>query len=278
MTGIVKVGTGAGQLVMPLVTSMLIAAYDWRASYIIIGTIMMFLLIVFAQLLRRDPARMGLSPDGNSAIHTMSPESIGAGSYTHEALRTRQFWTICLAYLAIVYSLLTIIVHIVPHATDISISGTAAAGILSVIGGISMVGRVVIGVAIDRIGSKSSMIICLILLISAFLWMQLAGELWRLYLFAVVYGFSHGGLFTISSPIIAEHFGLRSHGTLFGVVIFISFVGGAVGSVIAGYIFDITASYNLAFWICTAMSAIALGLILSLRTIRQNKEITGESL
>jgi MFS family permease len=141
-----------------------------------------------------------------------------------------------------------------------------------------MVGRVVIGVAIDRIGSKSSMIICLILLISAFLWMQLAGELWRLYLFAVVYGFSHGGLFTISSPIIAEHFGLRSHGTLFGVVIFISFVGGAVGSVIAGYIFDITASYNLAFWICTAMSAIALGLILSLRTIRQNKEITGESL
>lgn len=238
----------------------------------------MFLLIIIGQLLRRDPASMGLLPDGNRVTQTVSLEAIETSSYPHEALRTRQFWTICLAYFAIMYSLSTIMLHIVPHATDIRISGTLAASVLSVIGGISMAGRFVIGATIDRIGSKSSVVICLVLLISALLWLQLASELWMLYLFAIVYGFSHGGLYTVISPIVAEYFGLRSHGALFGIVVFIYMLGGATGPVIAGYIFDITTSYNLAFWICTASSAIALGLILSLRTISKDKEITRENL
>ncbi len=100
-----------------------------------------------------------------------------------------------------------------------------------------------------------------------------------LYLFAVVYGFGHGGLLTVISPIVAEHFGLRSHGAIFGIVFFSTMVGGALGPVIAGYIFDITASYSLAFWICTMVSAITLGLILSLRPARPDiREIARESI
>jgi len=269
MTGIAKVGTGAGQLVMPLVASMLIAAHGWRTSYIIIGAIVMVLLISFGQLLRRDPARMGLLPDGERESQTASSEPAEAGFYLHEALRTRQFWTICLAFLATMFCLLIIMVHIVPHATDIGVSSTTAAGILSAIGGISMAGRFAIGIAIDRIGNRLSMIICLILIILALLWMQLARELWMLSLFAVVYGFGHGGLLTVISPIVAEYFGIRAHGALFGIVFFSTMVGGAAGPVIAGYIFDTTESYSLAFWICTAVAAIALGLILSLRQIRR---------
>jgi len=69
VTGIVKVGTGAGQLIMPLVASLLIAAFDWRLSYIIIGVLAMLLLILVAQLLQRDPARMGLLPDEGVLEH-----------------------------------------------------------------------------------------------------------------------------------------------------------------------------------------------------------------
>jgi len=279
MTGIVKVGTGAGQLVMPLVASMLIAANGWRTSYIIIGAIVMVLLTSMGQLLRRDPACMGLLPDGNRETQTESSKPAETGCYLHEALHTRQFWTICLAFFATMFCLQLIMVHIVPHATDISISPTTAAGILSAIGGISMVGRFVIGIAIDRIGNRLSMIICLILLISALLWMQLARELWMLYLFAVVYGFGHGGLLTVISPIVAEYFGVRSHGALFGIVFFSTMVGGAIGSVIAGHIFDTTGSYSLAFWICNAVGALALVLILSLRQTKPNvRELPGESM
>lgn len=276
MTGIAKVGTGTGQLVIPLVASMLIAAYGWQTSYIIIGAIAMVLLISIGQLLRRDPAGMGLLPDGDKESQAESSKPAETGFYLQEALRTRQFWTICLTYLATMFCLLIIMVHIVPHATDIGISSTTAAGILSAIGGISMAGRFVTGIAIDRIGNRLSMIICFILLILALLWMQLAGELWMLCLFAVAYGFAHGGLFTVISPIVAEYFGLRSHGALFGIVFFSSMVGGAIGPVIAGHIFDITGSYNLAFWICTAVAAIALGFILSLRQTRPNANETSE--
>ena len=268
MTGIVKVGTGAGQLVIPLVASLLIAGYGWRTSYVIIGAAAMVLLIFNGQLLRRDPAQMGLLPDGNKELQTQSSKLTETDFYIREALRTWQFWAICFTFLATMFCLLMIMVHIVPHATDIGISSTTAAGILSAIGGISMVGRFVTGVAIDRIGNRLSMIICLILLILALLWLQLAGELWMFYLFAVVYGFGHGGLFTVISPIVAEYFGIRSHGVLFGIVFCSAMVGGAIGPVIAGHIFDTTGSYSLAFWICTSVGALALVLILTLRKTR----------
>jgi len=268
MTGIVKVGTGAGQLVIPLVASLLIAGYGWRISYVIIGAAAMVMLIFIGQLLRRDPAQMGLLPDGNKELQTQSSKLTETDFYIREALRTWQFWTICFTFLATMFCLLMIMVHIVPHVTDIGISSTTAAGILSVIGGISMVGRFVTGVAIDRIGNRLSMIICLILLILALLWLQLAGELWMFYLFAVVYGFGHGGLFTVISPIVAEYFGIRSHGVLFGIVFCSAMVGGAIGPVIAGHIFDTTGSYSLAFWICTSVGALALVLILTLRKTR----------
>ena len=278
MTGIMKVGTGAGQLVMPLVASALIAGSGWRTSYIVIGAIVMVLLISIGQLLRRDPASVGLLPDGNRGFQIARPNLAETGFYLRKALHMRQFWTICLANLAVLFCLMTIMVHIAPHATDVGLSSTTAAGILSTIGGISMVGRFVTGIVIDRIGSRYAMIICFILLISTLLWMQVAREVWMLYLFAVVYGFAHGGLFTVISPIVAEYFGIRSHGVLFGIIAFSGTVGGAVGSVLAGRIFDITGSYNLAFWMCTALGAVGFGLILSLRPVSPDvKEIPRES-
>ncbi len=265
MTGMVKVGTGAGQLVIPLVASLLITGYGWRAAYVIIGVAAMLLLIFIGQLLRRDPAQMGLLPDGNKELRTESSGLAETDFYISEALRTWQFWTICVTFLVTMSCLLMIMVHIVPHATDIGLSSTTAAGILAAIGGISMVGRFVTGVAIDRIGNRLSMIICLILLILALLWLQLARELWMFYLFAVVYGFGHGGLFTVVSPIVAEYFGIRSHGVLFGIVFCSAMTGGAIGPVVAGYIFDTTGSYHLAFWLSTSLGALALVLILTLR-------------
>lgn len=264
MTGIVKVGTGAGQMVIPFAATLFIAGFGWRIAYIIIGAAVMILLIALAQLLRRDPAYMGLLPDGDRNTEMPANGPVETGLSLNEAVRTRQFWTICAANLAVVFCLMIIMLHIVPHATDIGIASTTAAGILSVIGGVSMAGRFFTGIGIDRIGNRNSMIICFILLIAALLWLQLAEELWMLYLFAVVYGFAHGGFFTVISPIVAEHFGLRSHGVLFGIVAFAGNSGGAIGPVLAGHIFDVTGSYRLALWICSGIGALGLGLILSL--------------
>jgi MFS family permease len=265
VTGIVKVGTGGGQMVIPFLVSILVIRYGWRSSCVIVGVAVLIILVAIAQLLRRDPGQMGLAPDGNVPGSTNRPVSDTDGLTLREAIRTRQFWTICAAMLAIVFCLMTIMVHIVPYAQELKVSPTRAAGVLATIGGVSMAGRFFSGLAIDRIGSKRVMIFCFILLIAVLLWLQIATELWMIYLFAVIYGIAHGGFFTSFSPIIAESFGIKSHGALFGITMFSGTFGGALGPVMAGYVFDVTGAYSGAIWICTVIATLGFVLVALLK-------------
>lgn len=273
MTGVVKVGTGAGQLLIPLAASGLIARFGWRTSYLIIGAFVMLALIAIAQVLRRDPSHMGLLPDGDRSTEISGPNIPERGISLRQAIRGRPFWTICFANIAIISCLMVIILHIVPHTTDLGLSAATAAGILATIGGISMAGRLGIGIAIDRVGTRTCILVCFILFVSAFLWIQLAKERWMLILFALVYGFGHGGYFTLLSPLVAERFGIRSHGVLFGIVVFAGSVGGGIGPILAGHIFDVTGSYSPAFWICAAVITLGFGLLLSLRQKTPAREV-----
>lgn len=265
MSGIVKVGTGTGQLIVPFAASLLILSYGWRTSYVLLAVFVTIMLAGIGQLMRRDPSQMGLLPDGDTQTGSAEFQGAEKGFSFREALRMRQFWTICFTNLTIVFALMITIVHIVPHAMDLGLPATAAAGVLSTIAGASMVGRLLIGITADRAGIRACMIFCFILLILDFLWLQAAKELWMLYLFAGFYGIGHGGHFTLISPLVAEHFGIRSHGVLFGIVVFAGTAGGAAGPILAGHLFDITGSYSSAFWICAAVGCTALGLLLSLR-------------
>lgn len=258
MTGLVKVGTGAGQMTVPLIAGIFIMDYGWRHAVVFIGIILLIFVIGSGQLLRRDPGQMGYLPDADMEPADGQPDLPETGLSLQEALRSKQFWMVCIISMLSVGSMLTIMVHIVPHAMDIGIETIRAAGVLSTIGGVSMVGRMLTGIAIDRIGNKKSLIICLMLLIASFLWLQVADEMWMLYLFAAVYGVSHGGVFTLLSPIVAELFGISSHGVFFGIVAFSGTVGGAICPVMAGYIFDITSSYNLVFLILTGLAIVIL--------------------
>ena len=269
MTGIVKVGTGMGQLMIPLAASMLIKSYGWRTSYLIIGVAGFLLLVSITQLLRRDPSQMGLLLNYEKKMSMDNPGLIRVGLSLHEAVHTRQFWMICAVNLVIVFCLMIIMVHIVPYARDIEVSALRAASVLSTIGGVSMIGRFITGIVIDRIGSKRVIIVCFILLMVELLWLQMANDLWMLYLFAVFYGITHGGFFTAISPIVAEFFGISAHGVLFGIVAFSGTIGGAIGPFVAGYIFDITAGYSLAFWLATLVSTLGLMLIVLLKPIKE---------
>ncbi|MBA7648986.1 hypothetical protein ES703_56778 [subsurface metagenome] len=121
------------------------------------------------------------------------------------------------------------------------------------------------------------MILCFILLIAGLLWLQIAKELWMLYLFAVIYSVAHGGFFTTISPIVAEFFGISAHGVLFGIVAFSGTVGGAIGPILAGYIFDVTSAYSPAFWLCTLISALGLVLLLLLKPIGERSQKENEN-
>ena len=265
MSGIAKAGTGLGMFIMPLVASGLISTYGWRNAYIVIGIIGLVIIMSAAQFLRRDPGQMGQLPDGEERPNAGILNSAEGGFSLREAIHLRQFWTICAVYFLVLFCAQTILVHITPHAEDLGISAANAASIISIIGGASIVGRLTMGSASDRIGNKPALILCFVILLASFLWLQLANELWMLYLFAAIYGVAHGGFFALISPMVAELFGMGSHGVILGSVFFSGTTGGAIGPVLAGHIFDITSSYQPAFLICTAMSVIGIILTSLLR-------------
>ena len=221
-------------------------------------------MISAAQFLRRDPALMRLLPDGDK-VKVESANLEATGFSFQKATHTRQFWILGAVYFLFNFCAQTVMVHIYPHAVDLGISGAVAATILTTIGGGSIAGRFIMGSAGDRIGNKLAMIITLTTLVVAFLWLQLAREIWMLYLFAVIYGFAHGGLYALISPMVAELFGLGSHGVIFGTIIFGGAIGGAIGPIMVGYIFDITNSYQLGFFLLAIASIIAaiLSVVLS---------------
>ncbi len=269
MSGIVKVGTGSGQLLGPMLATLLLAVFGWRYSNVIIGAAILVALLLVAQLMRRDPQEMGLLPDGRiSKSNGWNGEVTGRSLILREAARIEQFWTICITEFAIFFCLFTIVVHIVPHARDLGLAPAYAAGVLSTIGGVSIVGRIVMGSANDRIGGKRALLICIIMLFCSFVWLQLASTAWMLFLFAVIYGFAHGGFFTVVSPMVAEWFGTGSHGMLFGIVLFCGTLGGSVGPLVAGRIFDVTGSYQMVFLILTGLTVIGFALMMRLRPVR----------
>jgi len=272
ITGIVKMGTGFGQFAMPLLAAALISVYGWRHSYLSMAAANLVIILVAAQVLRRDPQGMGLLPNGDSHENLAASERTAESGVTLSvALKTRQFWIMCVAWFSVFFCLLTIIVHIVPHARDLGLSPATAAGVLSTIGGVSLLGRIVMGMVNDRIGGKGSLILCFIVLLCGLVWLQVASTVWMLFLFAAIYGFAHGSFFTVVSPTIAELFGTLSHGVLFGIILFSGMVGGSVSPIMAGRIFDTTGSYQIAFIILIAIAAIGLALITLLKPLQKPK-------
>lgn len=267
MAGIVKVGTGAGIFIMPLVASWLISGYGWRNAYVVLSIVAVVGIVAAAQFLRRDPRQMGLQPYGMyDANGTISELTAGVQLSLRDAMRTRPFWIVCAAYFVAWYATQSVMIHIVAYAMDGGIAMTQAATIISVAGAVSIAGRLVMGGAGDKLGNRRALIICFMILVIALSWLQLARGLGMLYLFAVIYGFAHGGFFAVMSPLVAELFGTKSHGVNFGMVLFLGQIGGALGPVVTGRIFDVTHSYQLAFLISIAASVGAL--ILSIAQIK----------
>ncbi len=267
MTGIVKVGTGAGMLAMPILINRLVSGYGWRTTLIILGIIALVLFFIFAQFLFRDPSQKGLAPDGLQNMSTGKDWHVEKGLTFKDALKTRQFYTIAIVYTLFYTCSNTMMIHIVPHGIDLGLSGANAAKVLSTLGALSIGGRFLMGIAGDRMGNIRAMFICFVILLTGLTWLQFSHNMWMLIIFAIIHGFAHGGVFSVISPILAELFGTVSHGLIFGIVAFISSIGGFIGPVTAGYIFDSRGTYGIAFMALAAMSFLGLIATLTLKPV-----------
>ena len=268
MAGIVIAGGGTGGIILPPVANWLISAYGWRNAYLIIGALVLVVIIAGAQFLKRDPSEMGQEPYGGSKAGEQSLDISAKGLTLMEAVYTRQFWMSVVILFCFGYCIMTSMLHIVPHATDIGISAAVAANVLAALGGAAPIGGVVIGSIADKLVNRQGYIICFVLMTAAMLLLLVADKAWMLYLFAVVMGLGSGGAIALMSPLAAELFGIRSHGIVFGALLLWQTIGSAIGTFLTGHIFDITGSYQLAFMICAATGVTGLVLSAALRPIK----------
>jgi len=269
MTGIVVAGVGIGQLIGSPVASRLIAAYDWRLSYIILGGVVLIVMVLAAQLMKRDPTKMGLLPYGENEVKQQGLASEAGAFSLKEAAGTTQFWVSLVMFFCFGFGVFGVTVHIVPHAIELGVSAVSAANVLAAMGGISILGTYVLGGLGDRIGNRQVFIIGFILIAAAFFWLVPARELWMFYLFAALFGFAMGGTGAVESPLVAGLFGLRSHGLIYGVVHIGFTAGAAVGPVVMGYIFDLTGSYQVAFLVCGVVGVVGLIMAVVLRPTKK---------
>ena len=265
MTGIVASGIGFGTITHPTLAEWLISIYGWRTAYFVMGLLTLVLVVGVSQFLKRDPQQIGQMPYGAETVNGVGTGHKIGGHRFKEALRNRQFWLLSTVYFCYGYCLHTTMVHMPPHVQDMGISAANAARLLATIGITSIFARVIIGGASDRLGVKPALLLGLVVLALSLLWMQIAGTLWLLYVFSILFGIAYGGVISLQALAAGALFGLRSLGIILGSIAFIYTLGGAVGATLSGYIFDVAGSYRPAFWIADAVSVLAIFLTLHLQ-------------
>ena len=264
--GIASTGLGLGGVIFPPLAQWLISAYGWQQAFISLGLIMLIVMIPLAQFMKHSPQRVGLSQygeDRDTGDKQSSDLAIKGLSLT-EAVKTSPLWFFGLIQFCFIFTLMVILTHIVPHTVDIGIVSLVGATMVSTIAVASLAGRNLIGIISDKVGARTALTYCLFTITLALVWLLFAREIWMLYIFAGIFGVAFGGMAPLQTLVIAELFGIGYLGIILGNIMLLGTIGGALGAPIAGTIFDISGSYNLAFIICVviSISAIILSLIL----------------
>ena len=167
-----------------------------------------------------------------------------------------------------------VMVHIVPYLESVSVPTAIAAITVTGMTLCSLIGRISFGFLGDFKNKRFLLTIALAfqaigLLLFSFISMD---EVWLIIPFLLIYGFGYGGPFPLRPALQADYFGTRNYGTIMGLMGMISMIGGLVSPVIAGWIFDVTGSYRLAWQLFALATLPAIPLMLLAKQPRVKQE------
>ncbi len=264
--GIVLSGFGFAQILLPPAAIYIIMRYGWETCFIALGIVACGLGTVAWSFVRNPPQSV-VSPPLQESTSTHTP---GNDDYTlSEASHTIAFWILFLIYLVDGLCYLMVVIHIVAAATDVGILPGAAAIILTLSGITNTVGRLAIAGLATKIDYKTTLALSLgIQAVMLFLLVG-ASDLWVFYIVVAVLGLFYGGIGPIVFSLAGTLFGPKSAGGVIGTLTFGFTIGSSAGPLLAGYIFDVTGSYSLAFSTAAIAMTIACLLCLLLKPPRK---------
>lgn len=260
--GLTMVGIGIGTLVLVPFAQFLINKFDWRNSYLLIAGILLVIGLPISRLMRLHPSEKGLLPYGINEMAEGSKHNnlLSTVNFTFkQAIKTKAFWLLFTMYVFLSFVAQMVMVHLKAYAIDFGIAEMTAATALGLVGGTSIAGRIVIGSLSDRIGRKACFFVACLLMAVMMLWLIEARQPWQFYLFSAIFGFGQGSYVPLFPAVVGDWFGTKSHGTIYGAIMLATGIGGAIGPLLAGYVYDIKGSYDIAIILGAVILFIALG-------------------
>lgn len=278
--GIATMGLSLSGLVLVPSITMLVHRIGLRDTYLVLAAAILVVVIPPVALVIVDrPEDLGLSPDGDRRVpeeeadvplmipastenaHLARPDYLQS---TTSPLRERAFWLLIASFALVHMALGAILIHMIPHFTDVGLSPSRSALALSIAAGAGVGGKFVFGYLTDHISKKTAVLLSYVTQIAGTLLLLAAHTPAVVYTFAALFGFGMGGAVPLQASVTAEIFGRRAFASVSGLSSLFMVPVLAIGAPLAGWIFDRTGSYDRAWLIFLANYAIATWLLLKL--------------
>ena len=260
--GMAMSGFGLG-LALVVVTNYLVESLGWRGAAVTLGLFVWGVGFPLGSLVRHRPEQYGMLPDGEKQlVDSSAPDAPAVPMETdftaREALRASAFWWMCLSFSCRSFVNVALAVHFIPAMQGKGFSSGTAAALLGLLGFLTIVSRLGNGLLADVVNKRQlamgqAAIITVSMLI--FVW---STSLWQVVIFLVLYASTTGGGGSLMFTMLAEQFGRKSFATINGFGLTVGVIGSALGPAFAGFSFDATDSYDVAFYGLSLVAFVAV--------------------
>jgi MFS family permease len=268
--GIATMGISFGTIALTPLSGYINQCLGWRAGLVALGSITCLVGVLISQFLMRKtkPEDYGLLPDGDKSLpagHSSAPPAAMRIS-TLVIFQDRRFWTIAVGHGLVIMVVMSVFVHQVAYAMDNGIGSLAAATSLAMISITGFAGQFFFGWLSDRVRDpKHAYIIGLFVLLMGMILLWRAHSATRLYISALVYGFGYGCLAPIMPILAADRFGRHVLGSIYGLLTFFIGLGGSIGPILGGIIYDKFGAYQHLWEINIALLTVISAVMFTLK-------------
>ncbi|MFZ0887805.1 MAG: MFS transporter [Candidatus Binataceae bacterium] len=245
--GVAMTGTSLGGAAMTIVASFAIGHAGWRAAYLTLGLPMVVVVIPVLILMVRT------RPPSVEKLSVSAQASSLPGLEVGPALRSRSFWMVAAAQFLYAATASGIVAHLISYLVGIGYKPALAAAIMGTTFLFTSAGKLVMGLFADRLSGRIAL--TLNFAIAALGTLMLLGGTHPAVLLptVLVMGLTLGAPLVLVPLVMVESVGLKRFGSLSGLTGLFNTIGGAVGPIAAGRIFDVSGSYANAFELFAVM-------------------------
>ena len=254
--GVVMTGSGFGGVVLAVLVSRVITAWDWRLSFKI-NALLMLILIPLLFLFIRDPApaagKEQQVSSGEAAQWTEEREEDPVAAMERFRAYRRLFWYVAVLMVIFGFSGMSLITSISPYGRELGFSQATSDLFVSLECGALIVGKLLLGAFIDRYGSKAGMIAATVVQTASLGIAAAAVHLPLLYFPAILLFGVGDAVATVGLPMFFNDiFGPERYNDVVGKVLALAGLGSALAPVLASLLYDQVGSYAPCLWIGTA--------------------------